>query len=315
MRAGSSAAADDSTTGRSVSRARSKRASYGPRRSKAAYAYLALPLSFYAVFMLLPWIQTVFLSFYRWDGIGVATPVGLHNYAQVLSNPQLRTAIVHSFELMLFFCVLPIVIALFMTALITGSRQPRWSVIRAILFVPQVLPPVAIGVMWQWMYGTDGFINQALHWVGLGSLAKPWLASFTWAFFAVGFVGVWVTTGLCLAFFVSGAQKVSTELYEAVQIDGGGRARQFLSVTLPHLRGEIVIAATVTAISALSAFDIVYVMTGGGPGTTTIVPGVLVYQLGFTTFQVGQASALAVVLSVLVLVVVSAFRFIGRERS
>ena len=265
--------------------------------------------------MLLPWIQTVILSFYNWDGIGSRTPAGVQNYVNVLRNPQLRTAIIHSFELMIFFCVLPVLTALFITALITGPRRPRWTLICAILFIPQVLPPVAIGVMWEWMYGPDGFINQALRWIGLGSHAQPWLASFTWAFVAVGFVGIWVTTGLCVAFFIAGAQKVPIELYEAVEIDGGGRARQFLSVTLPHLRGEVVIAATVTAISALSAFDIVYVMTGGGPGTTTIVPGVLIYQLGFSTFQVGQASALAVVLSILVLVLITAIRLVGRERA
>jgi len=295
--------------------ARRARGRSSQRRSRVAYLYLALPLAFYSVFMLLPWIQTIFLSFYHWDGIGARQPAGIQNYLAVLQNPQLRTAIQHSFELMIFFCVLPVLIALAMTGLITGPRRPRWHLIRAILFVPQILPPVAIGVMWQWMYAPDGFINQALKWVGLGGVARPWLASFTWAFYAVGVVGVWVTTGLCLAFFASGAQKVPMELYEAAEIDGGGRFRQFLSVTLPHLRGEIVIAATVTAISALSAFDIVYVMTGGGPGTTSIVPGVLVYQLGFTTFQVGRASALAVVLSLLVLVIISVFRLVGRERA
>jgi raffinose/stachyose/melibiose transport system permease protein len=224
-------------------------------------------------------------------------------------------AVVHAFELMLYFCVIPIVSALFLTALITGPRRPHWTFTRAVLFLPQVLPAVAVAVIWQWMYGENGFINQALRWVGLGSVAQPWLASFTWAFPAVGLVGSWITLGLCLAFFIAGAQRIPIELYEAIATDGGGRFRQFRWVTLPHLRGEIVIAATVTAISAMSAFDIVFVMTGGGPGVASIVPGLLIYQLAFTSYNVGQASALAVVLSLLVLVVITVLRLAGRERS
>jgi len=265
--------------------------------------------------MILPWVQTVILSFFNWDGIGAKTAAGWSNYSRIFSDPQLREAVIHSFELMLYFCVIPIVSALFLAALITGLRRPSWTVTRAVLFVPVVLPAVAVAVIWQWMYGQGGFINQFLGWVGLGSKAQAWLASFTWAFPAVGLVGSWVTLGLCLAFFIAGAQRIPIELYEAVATEGGGRFRQFLWVTLPHLRGEVVIAATVTAISAISAFDIVFVMTGGGPGVASIVPGLLVYQLAFTSFQEGQASALAVVLSLIVLVVITVLRLLGRERS
>ena len=285
------------------------------RRALVAYAFLLPPVGFYAVFMVLPWVQTVVLSFYNWDGIGTKTGAGWSNYANVFSDSQLREAVIHSFELMLYFCVIPIVSALFLAALITGPHRPRWTFTRAVLFVPQVLPPVAVGVMWQWMYGNQGFINQLLQWVGLSHLAQPWLASFTWAFPAVGLVGSWVTLGLCLAFFIAGAQRIPTDLYEAVATDGGGRYRQFRWVTLPHLRAEIVIASTVTAIFAMSAFDIVFVMTGGGPGVATIVPGLLIYQLAFTSYQVGQASALAVVLSLLVLTVITVLRLIGKERA
>ena len=256
--------------------------------------------------------RPVLLQLGRHRGQDFGGVVELHQRVRV---PELREAVVHSFELMLYFCVIPIVMALFLTSLITGPRRPPWTVTRAILFVPQVLPPVAVAVMWQWMYGDGGFINQVLHWVGLGSDAQAWLASFSWAFPAVGFVGSWVTLGLCLVLFIAGAQKIPVELYEAIATDGGGRFRQFRWVTLPQLRGEVVLAAIVTAIGALSAFDIVFVMTGGGPGVATIVPGLLVYQLAFTSDQVGQASALAVVLSLLVLAVITAIRLLGRERS
>ena len=243
------------STGRATAAAQSgrrRRLSRKWRRALVAYAFLLLPVGFYAVFMILPCAQTIILSFYNWDGIGTKTGAGLSNFAHVFEDPQLRVAVVHAFELMLYFCVIPIVSALFLTALITGPHRPRWTFTRAVLFLPQVLPAVAVAVIWQWMYGQDGFVNQVLRWVGLGSLAQPWLASFTWAFPAVGLVGSWITLGLCLAFFIAGAQRIPVELYEAIATDGGGRFRQFRWVTLPHLRGEIVIAATVTAISAMS---------------------------------------------------------------
>ena len=284
------------------------------RRALVAYAFLLPPVGVYALFMVLPWVQTIVLSFFNWDGIGAKTAAGWSNYAHVFDDAQLREAVIHSFELMLYFCVIPIVAALFLTALISGPRRPRWTFTRAVLFVPQVLPPVAVAVMWQWMYGNQGFINQLLGWVGLSRVAQPWLASFTWAFPAVGLVGSWVTLGLCLAFFIAGSQRIPLDLYEAVATDGGGRYRQFRWVTLPHLRSEIVIASTVTAIFAMSAFDIVFVMTGGGPGVATIVPGLLIYQLAFTSDQIGQASALAVVLSLIVLVVITLLRVVGKER-
>ena len=130
-------------------------------------------------------------------------------------------------------------------------------------------------------------MNDVLRAVGLGSIARVWLGDFTWAYPAVGIVGTWVGTGLCLMLFVAGMQKIDFHLYEAVRLDGGGRVREFFTITLHQLRGEITVAATVTTISALAAFDVVYIMTAGGPGNTTMVPGLAIYQLAFSDNKVG----------------------------
>ena len=98
------------------------------RRALVAYAFLLLPVGFYAVFMILPWIQTIVPSFYNWDGIGTKTGAGFSNFAHVFSDPQLRVAVVPAFELMLYFCVIPIVSALFLTSLITGPRRPHLDI-------------------------------------------------------------------------------------------------------------------------------------------------------------------------------------------
>lgn len=183
------------------------------------------------------------------------------------------------------------------------------------LFLPQILPLVAVGVVWRYLYAADGPINQLLTALGMGDLARAWLGDFTWAYPAVGVIGTWVTTGLCMMLLLAGIQKIDPSLYEAARLDRCGPIRQFWHVTVPGVRAEIVVAATVTLIAALASFDIVYVTTGGGPGYQTIVPGVLIYKLVFTSNEVGLACALATVLSAIILVFVAVIGRIGRRNA
>ncbi|HMM96681.1 sugar ABC transporter permease, partial [Phycicoccus sp.] len=149
--------------------------------------------------------------------------------------------------------------------------------------------------------------------VGLGGVTQAWLGSFTLALPAVGLIGSWALTGLCLVLFLSGMQKIDGTLYEAARLDGAGAVREFFAVTLPALRGEVAVALTITVVAALASFDIVFVTTNGSPGDTTTVPGLLVYRLAFTNGQVGLASALAVTLTVLIVGAVGVIQRLMRE--
>jgi raffinose/stachyose/melibiose transport system permease protein len=166
------------------------------------------------------------------------------------------------------------------------------------------VPLVAAGIAWSWVLSTNGAVNQALSAVGLGSVTRAWLGDFGTALPAVGVIGVWVLLGFCTVLLLVGMSKIDPALYEASQLDGAGAIREFFSITLPSLRQEIGVCVTVTVIAALSAFDIVYISTSGGPGDATMVPGLEIYQLAFYNREVGLASALAVVLMVLVLLCV-----------
>ncbi len=179
--------------------------------------------------------------------------------------------------------------------------------------MPQILPLVGAGIAWTWMYSSDGLINQVLRWVGLGSVARPWLGDFTTALPAVGVIGTWVALGFCTILLLSGTSKIEPSLYEAARIDGAGLLREFFAITLPGLRREVVVCVTVTVIAALASFDVVYVSTSGGPGYQTMVPGVEIYRLTFLDQKVGQASALGVFLALLVLVVIVPIQRFGRE--
>ncbi|RXZ49433.1 sugar ABC transporter permease [Agromyces fucosus] len=285
------------------------------RQARTALLYILPAFVFYGLFVAAPWLHSIWISFYDWDGIGPSTWVGLENYVAVLTEPLLQRALLNGLGFIVFYTVLPVGLGLVIAAVIAARQRRGAGILRTILFLPQILPLVAVGVIWRYLYGTDGPINQVLTGAGLGDLTRAWLGDFEWAYFAVGFVGTWVTTGLCTMLLLAGMQKIDPSLYEAARIDRAGAVRQFFHVTLPGLRPEIVIAVTVTIISALASFDVVYVTTGGGPGRTTTVPGVLIYQLVFTSNRVGVACALATVLSALILAIVAVVGRLGKERS
>jgi raffinose/stachyose/melibiose transport system permease protein len=271
-------------------------------------------LAAYAAFVLWPIVQVVRYSFYNWDGVAAARWAGLANYGTVFSNNQLLTVIGHAFELILFFSGIPVVLGLatatVMRRFVTGRLS---SVARTVLFLPQVIPLVAAGIAWSWMMSTTGAIDEVLNNVGLRSLSRSWLGDFGTALPAVGVIGAWVLLGLCTVLLSAGMSKIDATLYEAAQLDGAGPFREFVSITLPGLRQEISVCVTVTVIAALSAFDIVYISTVGGPGFATMVPGLEIYQLAFLNRQVGLASALAVVLMALVIICILPIQWAARR--
>ncbi|MBT2598101.1 carbohydrate ABC transporter permease [Arthrobacter sp. ISL-72] len=283
------------------------------RQRLTAVTCLAPALVFYLAFVVGPWLQSVWISLFDWDGIGDASWVGMANYLEVFTDASLRSSIVNAFGFILFYTVLPLFFGLVLAALTSGARGKGLGIVRTVLFLPQILPLVAVGVIFKWVYSPDGPLNQLLHAVGAGNLATGWLGDFTWAYPSVGLVGTWVTTGLCFLLFLSGIGKIDASLYEAARLDGANPVREFWHITVPGVRGEIGVAVTVTVIAALASFDVVYVMTGGGPGYTTMVPGVQVYQLVFTDNRVGAASALSVVLSVIVVGIVAGVNAVIRR--
>ena len=280
------------------------------RRGGLALALAAPAVLAYVIFVIRPIAMTVQYSFYKWDGITPATWAGLSNYVAILHNPELSGSIVNAFKLILFFSFVPV-----STPTARGGCAACGGAVvaRTVLFLPQIIPLVAAGIMWSWQLSTDGLVNQVFHLLGLGGLARPWLGDFGTALPAVGVIGAWVLFGLCMLLLLAGMTKIDPSLYEAARVDGAGPLREFFSITLPSLRQEVVVCLTVTIIAALASFDIVYIATQGGPGNRTLVPGLEIYYLAFFQRQVGSASALAVVLMLLVLAVVLPLQSLSRE--
>ncbi|MBN2469822.1 MAG: sugar ABC transporter permease [Anaerolineae bacterium] len=286
------------------------------RRREYVFGWLfTLPaLVMYAFFVLLPLVLSIRYSFFRWDGIGEMTWVGLKNYATILQVPDLLGTIINAFKLVVFFSFIPVSLGLVVASVIHRVATGRLGVIaRTVLFLPQVIPLVAAGIIWGWLLALPGLINEVLRAVGLGSIARAWLGDFDWALPAVGFIGIWVLLGFCTVLLWTGMSKLDPSLYESARIDGASWYREFVNVTVPLLRQEIGVCLTVTTIAALAAFDIVYVTTAGGPGNSTAVPGIQIYILAFTQQRIGLASALAVMLMLLVLVVILPIQRLTRE--
>ncbi len=269
-----------------------------------AYLYLLPAFAFFIAFGLIPLAQAFNLSFYDWNGLSPDRVfVGLDNYARVITDEKIREALQHSLILIIFYALLPITIALAIVGLMVRVRIRGHAFYRAVLFVPTILPLTVVAVAWRWLYATDGPINTALDFVGLDSISRAWLGDFTFALPSLGLVGTWVTFGLVFVLFAAGVQKIPVELYEAARLDGANMFREFFAVTLPALRGEITVALVLTITAALRNFDVVFVTTRGGPGTTTEVPSVFIYRSVFQTREVGVGAAIGMVLMLILLVV------------
>jgi raffinose/stachyose/melibiose transport system permease protein len=285
------------------------------RRSLAAYLLVVPAALFYIAFVLRPIALTGQYSLYDWDGISPATWVGLANYAEVFGDPKLVGAILNSFELIIYFSFVPVLLGLFAANVIRSIAASRLAVVaRTVLFLPQIIPLVAAGIMWTWQLSTNGLVNQILSLIGLGGVTRAWLGDTGTALPAVGVIGAWVQLGLCLLLLLAGMTKIDPSLYEAARIDGAGPVREFFSITLPSLRQEIAVCVTITVISALASFDIIYISTQGGPANSTLVPGLQIYYLAFFERHIGVASALGIVLMLLVLIVVLPLQRILRGR-
>jgi len=285
------------------------------RQAVAGWLFVAPAALMYAAFVLRPLLTTIWYSFYNWDGISVGTWVGLDNYRFVLTDPQLLSSIGHAFFLIIFFTALPVIGGLLVAALLQEIKiRGLGTATRTLLFLPQIIPGAAAAVAWVWMYSTNGTVNQLLSAIGLESLTRAWLGDFDWALVAVGIIGSWLGLGFCTILLIAGIGKIDPEVYEAARLDGATFFATFRYVTVPGLRAEIGVCVTVTIIAALASFDVVFMSTQGGPGYATTVPGVQIYQLGFTESRVGLASALAVVLTTLILVVVLPIQRVFREK-
>lgn len=265
--------------------------------------------------VLYPIAFAVYLSFHQYILTIPARPfVGFKNYGELFASgvfwSSLGTTLV--FAVLAVVCVM---VAGFLVALLLNERYPGRGVLRAILLVPWAVPPVVNGLIWQWLLNPKyGVINSIASSLGLIHSYQAWLTTMPSALLWTVAAYAWTNIPLAALLMLAGLQTIPQELYEAATVDGAGALRKLSTITLPMLRPTLVVVLIFQTIFALKVFDIIYVLTGGGPGNSTTVMGWLIYSKTFQQLNFGSGSALAMILGILTLgIAVGYFRLFGRD--
>jgi ABC-type sugar transport system permease subunit len=270
------------------------------RRNRAGILFLLPPLLLYLLFMVYPFLQSIYLSFTSWNGVQpVKEWIGLENYRQLLRDTRLWGALQHNLIWVVICTIGPLVIGMVLALLLW--RQPRgFTLFRLVYFMPQVLSVVVIGIIWNWVYNPIfGILNQALDAVGLQDISRGWLGDPNIALYAVLVAAIWSTVGFVFVIFLAGLQGVRKDLLEAATLDGANAWQRFWNVTVPQMGNVINVVTALLLIGGFNVFGIIVVLTGGGPGNATEVIATYTYKQAFTQNHVGYASTLALVMTVI----------------
>ncbi|MFF5264993.1 carbohydrate ABC transporter permease [Actinomadura viridis] len=260
-----------------------------------------------------PFLMNLGTSFTEWSGVGTPEWAGLANYRELSGDGEFWASFRHNALVIVGMALVPTAIGLVLAALLTDliarNFGPRVaSVLRACVYLPQVLPMVVAGVVWTWLLNPDGgAVNAVLRAAGLDALARNWLGDPATALWSVMVVMVWVQIGFPLVVFMSGLQRIDPSLYEAAEIDGASWGRRFRHITVPQIRPEIFVVLLWTTIASLKVFAPIYVLTKGGPGGATNVPSYYSYLNFFDKTDVGYGSAISTVLTLIIVALTVVF--------
>lgn len=273
------------------------------RRFITPYLFLLPALVIMVVFVYQPVVQTFNFSLYDWSAFSTELDyVGFENYERIFTDPILLKSIINNIFYAVISVAVQVCFALFLAALLESHIMPRLAsgFFRTVIFLPSILAITVIGIMWQLIYNpSTGLINQLLDVVHLESLQRVWLGEEGIVIFAIIAVSQWQWTGYITILFVVAIQAIPDELYEAARIDGAGWFRQFFHITFPGVRQTFLVMTTITVIGAFKVFDIVWVMTAGGPNHASETLGNYLYRVGFRNDEMGYASALAALMFVI----------------
>lgn len=281
-------------------------------RPVSYWLYFLPGAALFAVVIAVPFVYNLYLSLTRWSGVGKPRWAGLHQYARLAGDEVFWTSFKNSLAMIIAMVVVPTVIGLILAAVLFDYLGRRFgattvSALRAVFYLPQVLPVVVAGIVWGWILRPDGTLNGLLEAVGLGALSQDWLGDPTLALPSVMLVMVWVQIGYPVVIFMAALSRVDPELYEAAELDGAGWWVRLRAITIPQIRPESFVVALTCTIAALKVFGPIFALTRGGPENATIVPSYFAYTTFFKKLDVGYGAAIATVLTAIIVVVAAVF--------
>ena len=271
------------------------------RRRMTLYGWLFIgPLILgILAFQGIPVVVSIFTSFTNWDGITTPKFLGIGNYARMFTeDPQYWGTLLNTIEFTVGVIPLTIIGALVLAVLCNGKGRVSNAVFRTAYFTPYVTSIVAIGLVWTQLFTPSGVLNQLLAKIGIQG--PSWLTDVHWAMPAVILVSAWQAIGYPMVIFLAGLQNIPESLHEAARVDGASSWRRFLRITIPLLTPQIFFVLITQIISSFQVFALIFVMTKGGPGTSTTVYIYYLYENGFTFGDLGFASAMAWVLFLII---------------
>jgi ABC-type sugar transport system permease subunit len=271
---------------------------------RAGILFLLPAFVLYAVFMIYPFFQSIYLSFTDWNGANpVKNFIGLENYRNLFDDNLLVKSLKNNIIWVVIGTLGPLALG-FLLAVLMANQPKGFTLFRTAYFMPQVLSPVVIGIVWGWIYNPlFGILNVALERVGLEDWGRGWLGDPDWALYAVLVAAMWSQVGFVFVVLLAGLQNVNRDLIEAATLDGANAWRRFWDVTVPQMANVVNVVTALMLIGGFSVFDIIFVMTGGGPANATEVIATYAYSEAFTQNNVGYASTLTLVMTVVSLVV------------
>lgn len=270
------------------------------REALTGLAFAAPAVAVFAVFMFWPLIQVFWISLQQTRGFGIAKWVGLQNYQEILSDKIFWTALWNT-ALYTAISVPLCLVAGLAAALLLNRRMPARGLIRAVYYLPAVISGVSSALIGAWLFNEDiGLVNRILDVVGLGPV--PWQSEGVPALLSLVAISLWIGLGFNMVVYLAALQGIPREVFEAARCDGASRWATLRRITIPQLGPTTFFLIVIGIINSFQVFDIVYVMTGGGPGNSTTMLVTYAYSAGFEQRQQGYASAIGVVLYLIVLV-------------
>ncbi|WP_028021737.1 carbohydrate ABC transporter permease [Enterovibrio calviensis] len=287
-----------------------------PSRSSltlAPWFFLAPAIVIFSLYVMYPILQSVWLSFFEWDGLGEKTWVGFDNYVELFDSDTFYTSLFNNFLWMVLFMLAPpfgLLIALFLNQKVAGIR-----LIKALFFFPFVISQVVVGLVFAWFYDPSfGLLTQIM--VGMGFDPVSILADEDLVTYGIIAAGLWPQVAYCMILYLTGLNNLDPEQLEAARLDGARRWKMMWYVVVPQLKPATFIAVVVTVIGALRSFDLVATMTAGGPWGSSTVLAYMMYEESIFNYRMGYGAAVAVVLFLIMDIYIAYFlwRMLKGER-
>lgn len=277
--------------------------------------FLLPGLVIYTIFMIFPLLLTIYYSFTEWNGVGEKVFIGLENYAGLIENKDYWRTFFNTLQLVVISVVFQMTLGILIAYLLYSKT--RWmKLYRTIYFLPVVIAPVAIGLMFSLFYNSEiGIFNKLLEAAGLGALQTNWLSNVKTLLYAVMAPQVWQYIGLYITIFLGALQSVPEDMIEGAEIDGAGKIQILWKIILPQIKSFVCICLILCVTGSLKSFDHSWIMTKGGPGVRSAYLGVYMYRTSFVNSDFGTGSTVTVTIVLLSLLFTLGFNLMNRKLS